>query len=94
MPLNLVWSPLARRRLLEIHDFVARDKPDAAARLATRIVAITQTLREHPHLGRTGHEPGIRELVVGGTPYVVLYRIRQQRVVITTIWHGSQQYRP
>ena len=90
MPVEIVWSPLARARLKEIRAYVARDKPDAAERLATRIVAVVEALRNDPYLGRAGAEPGIRELVIGGTPYIVLYRVRGNRVTITTIWHGAQ----
>jgi plasmid stabilization system protein ParE len=68
----------------------AMDKPDAADRLATRIVAVVENLRNHPHLGRTGAQPGIRELVIGGSPYTVLYRVRGTRVIIGTIWHAAQ----
>jgi toxin ParE1/3/4 len=88
---EIIWSPLALARLQEIRAYVARDKPDAAGRLATRIVAVVEALRNHPRLGRTGTEPGIRELVIGGTPYVVLYRVGRKRVIISTIWHGAQQ---
>ena len=91
MPVEIVWSPLARARLQEIRAYVAQDKPDAAERLATRIVAVVEALKNHPHLGRAGAEPGIRELVIGGTPYIVLYRVRGQRVTINTIWHGAQR---
>ena len=91
MPVEIVWSPLARARLREIHAFVALDKPEAARHLATRIVAVVEVLRVHPHLGRAGAEPGIRELVIGGTPYSILYRVRGQRVIISTIWHGAQE---
>ena len=91
MPVEIIWSPLARTRLQEIRAFVALDKPDAAVRLATRIVAVVETLKTHPHLGRTGAEPGLRELVIGGTPYIVLYRVRGERVTINTIWHGAQR---
>ena len=90
MPLEIVWSPLARARLSEIRAYVALDKPDAAERLATRIVAVVEALRNHPHLGRVGPEPGIRELVIGGTPYSILYRVRDRRVIILTIWHSAQ----
>jgi len=90
VPVEIVWSPQALARLREIRAYVEQDKPDAAARLATRIVAVVEALRNHPRLGRAGTEPGIRELVIGGTPYVVLYRIRGKRVVISTIWHGAQ----
>jgi toxin ParE1/3/4 len=87
---EIVWSLRARARLREIRDYAARDKPDAAARLATRIVALVEALKEHPYLGRVGTEPGVRELVVGGTPYLIFYRVRARRVTITTIWHGAQ----
>ncbi len=87
---EIVWSPLARAPLQEIHAFVALDKPDAAGRLATRIVAIVEVLKTHPRLGRIGSAPGVRELVVAGTPYLILYRVRGNRVTINTIWHGAQ----
>ena len=91
MSVEIVWSPLARARLREIRAFVALDKPGAAERVATRLVAVVEALRNHPHLGRAGAEPGLRELVIGGTPYTVLYRVRGKRVVITTIWHAAQR---
>lgn len=88
--MEIVWSLLARARLIEIRAYVARDKPDSAARLATRIVAVVEALRNHPNLGRVGAEPGIRELVIGGTPYVVSYSVRKSHITISTIWHGAQ----
>jgi toxin ParE1/3/4 len=94
VPVEIVWSPLARARLQEIRAFVAMDKPEAAARLATRIVAVVEALQEHPYLGRVGAKPGIRELVIGGTPYVVLYRVQGRHVTISTIWHGAQRRKP
>jgi toxin ParE1/3/4 len=94
VPVEIVWSPLARTRLQEVRAYVALDKPRAAERLATRLVSVIEALRIHPHLGRAGTEPGVRELVIGGTPYIVLYRVRGKRVVITTIWHAAQRERP
>ena len=91
MPVEIVWSALSRTRLREIRAYVARDKPEAAERLATRIVAMLEALKNQPYLGRVGAEPGIRELVIGGTPYIVLYRVDGRRVVISTIWHGAQR---
>ncbi len=94
MPVELVWSPLARARLREIHAYVAQDNPEAAARLTTRIIALVEALKFRPYLGRAGAEPGIRELVIGGTPYIVLYRVRGKRVTINTVWHGAQRREP
>jgi toxin ParE1/3/4 len=88
---EIVWSPIARTRLREIRVFVALDKPDAAERLVTRIVAMTEVLRRFPLAGRAGASPGLRELPVGGTPYIIVYRVRAGRVVVGTIWHGAQK---
>jgi toxin ParE1/3/4 len=90
VPLEIVWSALARTRLREIRAFVAQEKPEAAELLALRIIAIVEALRNHPYVGRVGIETEIRELVIGGTPYIVLYRVQGRRVVIDTIWHGAQ----
>jgi len=90
VPVEIVWSPLARARLQEIRAYVALDKPDAADRLATRMLAVVETLRTHPYLGRAGAQPGIRELVIGGLPYTVLYRVRGTRIMMGTIWRAAQ----
>jgi plasmid stabilization system protein ParE len=91
VPVEIVWSPVALAGLKEIRAHVARDKPEAAARLATRIVAAVEALREHPYLGRVGAQADIRELVFGRTPYIVHYRVQAERITISTIWHGAQQ---
>jgi addiction module RelE/StbE family toxin len=91
VPVEIVWSALARARLREIRAYVARDKPEAAERLAMRIVAMVEALRSHPYLGRAGAEPGVRELVIGNTPYIVLYRVQGERVIISSIWHAAQR---
>lgn len=85
MSLKVVWNPRARARLREIRAFVAndKDKPDAVARLATRMVAVIEALREHPYLSRAGAEPG--------TPYIVSYWLEGERVTISTIRHGAQR---
>ncbi|MGA7930091.1 MAG: type II toxin-antitoxin system RelE/ParE family toxin [Candidatus Sulfotelmatobacter sp.] len=77
----------------EIRDYVAKDKPDAAARLATRIVSLVEALKEHPYLGRVGTKPEVRELIVGGTSYLIFYRVRSNRVTVATIWQGAQSRR-
>jgi toxin ParE1/3/4 len=89
--MEIVWSRQARRDLREIQSYVARDKPGAAERLATRIVTLVEALRLQSHLGRPGLTPDTRELIVGGTPYIVVYRVRGQRITVAKVWHGAQQ---
>lgn len=90
MPLSIEWSALALSRLQEVYDYVARDKPVAPDRLAVRIVAAVESLRDYPHIGRAG-KGDTRELVIGKTPYVVVYRIERETIRVGTIWHGAQR---
>ena len=90
MSVKVVWSALARRRLREIHEHVARDRPLAAERLAMRIVASVQVLKRYPYVGRSGRDSGTRELVIGKTPYIVAYEVHEAEVRIVMIWHGAQ----
>jgi toxin ParE1/3/4 len=94
VPVEILWSRRAQTRLAEIRSFTARDKPEAAERLALRIVSLVEALRDHPYIGRSSIEPGVRELVIGGTPYVVQYRVLGQHITIVTIWHGAQKQTP
>jgi len=90
-PPEIVWSPLAVARLREIRACIALDNPSAAERLATRIVILVESLRVHPALGHPASEPNLRQLVVGGTPYIIFYRLRRKRILITTIHHSAQR---
>jgi addiction module RelE/StbE family toxin len=90
VPLEVIWSVRARKRLEEIRAYIANAKPEAAQRLSARIVVLVEVLKDFPLLGRMGAEPGVRELIVGGTPYIIFYRVLGKRVTIITIWHGAQ----
>lgn len=89
--LEIVWSPLVTARLREIRAYVALDKPHAAERLAMRIVTLVESLRLHPRLGHSSGQPGLRELTIGGTPYLIFFRLRRNRILISTIHHTAQQ---
>ena len=90
VPIEITWSPLARARLHEIRAYVALENPGAAERLATRIAAVVEALRDYPYLGRP--EPS-RNSRVGYRRDALhrSYRVRGKRVTINTIWHGAQR---
>jgi toxin ParE1/3/4 len=44
------------------------------------------------HIGRPGRVTGTRELVVTGTPYVVPYRVRGERIELIAVFHGRQKW--
>ena len=61
--------------------------------VARRIVAAVERLQAFPESGRIVPErnvPEIREVVVA--PYRVVYRLRQGRVEIATVFRGSRDF--
>jgi addiction module RelE/StbE family toxin len=86
------WTRPALADLEAIGDFVARDNPNAAGRIVSRIVEAVETLRDHSHLGRPGRIAGTRELVIADTPYLVPYRVVDDDVQILAVIHGARRW--
>jgi toxin ParE1/3/4 len=90
--LKSYWSAQASRDADAIWDWIAADDPDAADRIIARFHAAVSTLEEQPRLGRPAHRRGVREFIIGGTPYIVVYRVRASAVEIQRIRHAKQQW--
>ena len=86
------WLDGAQADLVEIEGYIARDNPRAAQALIARIHRRVSMLEDHPRIGRPGRITGTRELVVGGTPYVAAYRLREQVVEIIAVIHGARRW--
>jgi toxin ParE1/3/4 len=89
---TVVWSPRAIGHLAALRDYIARENPGAAARMATTLLAAVDRVAELPNLGRPGRVSGTRELVVPGTRYVIPYRVRGERLEIIAVFHGRQRW--
>jgi len=87
------WLRTAIRNLDDHAEYIARDDAGAAARLVDRVEVAVAGLAQHPGLGRVGRVPLTRELVVPGTPFVVIYRVRRD-VEIIRVLHGAQAWPP
>ena len=90
--MTVVWSPRAVEHLTHLRSYIARDNPKAANRVATALLNAVELLAELPNLGRPGRVAGTRELVVPGTPYVVPYRIRGDRLEVIAVFQGRQKW--
>ena len=86
------WVQTALANLNAEAEFIARDKPSAAAHTVELIVRAVKQLEEFHAIGRAGRVPGTRELVVAGTPYIVPYRIRAGYVEVIRVLHGSRRW--
>ena len=90
--MTIRWLRTAVRNRFEQLDYIAQDDPAAAARMDEEIEHQADLLERSPLIGRNGRVKGTRELVVGRTPYIVVYRVRNKRIEILHLLHGAQQW--
>lgn len=90
--MKIEWLPLAEEDWDSQLAYVAERSPWAAIGMGNAIEAAMQRLAEHPDMGRPGRFKGTRELVIGGTPYVVAYRVEAEAVVIMRLLRCAQRW--
>jgi len=96
--MRLRWTDPAQTDLLEILEYIARDNPAAADRVARRLMSAIEALAEQPRLGRPGRVAGTRELVIPRLPYVAVYRVAEaahstdEEVEVLRVLHGARRW--
>lgn len=90
--MKIRWSHMAVFDLQAIRDYIARDSPTVAHKVANRIKESVNSLGNYPLSGRDGRVPGTRELVIPGTSYIAAYSIRGDEVQIASVLHGKQRW--
>jgi toxin ParE1/3/4 len=76
--------------LLQIYRYLAERNPAAAESLARDIDGKFKNLSRFPFIGRDRSTlaPGIRSIVTH--PYVIFYKVEDERVVIARVLHGRR----
>jgi toxin ParE1/3/4 len=90
--MKVVWSRRAVQHLVALRKYIAKDSEQSAALVATRILDAIDLLQTQPEMGRPGRVVGTRELVIPDTPYLIPYRIRNERLELIAVLHGRQKW--
>lgn len=90
--MRLVWDSFALADRRAIYDYIEPEDPRAAVRIDERLSTAVERLRDFPQSGRPGRVDGTRELVVGGTPYIIAYRVGADHVRLLRVLHGAQRW--
>jgi toxin ParE1/3/4 len=90
--MRLVWTTRARADLVEIYAYIVPDNPSAARRMQAVVRARVAGLAEMASMGRAGRVETTRELVITGTPYVVVYRVATAEVQVLRVLHGARSW--
>ncbi len=86
------WLRRAELDLDQVEAYVAQDNPRAAVKMVLTIIAAVEQLDAFPGMGRAGRVDGTKELVVDGTPYIVPYRKKGERIEVLRVYHSARQW--
>ncbi len=91
MRAKIYWTQRARRDLLEIGDFIARDKPEAAAAWVNWIVNAVERAAVFPSSGRVileSDRTDIREVILDH--YRIVYLLASARITVLTVFENHR----
>jgi toxin ParE1/3/4 len=86
------WTTDAADDLARIVERIREDNPAAAQRVANTIYSGVAALRTFPNRGRIGLVRDTRELVFAPWPYIAVYEIVEDQVLVLRIRHTSQDW--
>jgi plasmid stabilization system protein ParE len=86
---RIVWTDEAVDNLEAIATYISAFNPAAAQRLAARLIAVADSLAEFSERGRDAGA-GKREMTTVW-PYILRYRVENDRVFILRVRHGAQE---
>lgn len=90
--MKIRWVRLALADLEEALDFISKDNPEAARNMVKRVWEAAKLLADHPDAGRKGRVRGTPELIIGGTPFILPYRVKDNAVQILRVLHSSLKW--
>jgi toxin ParE1/3/4 len=89
--LRIRWTLKAQGQIENIESYIAGDNPRAATGVIIDIISSAEQLLHFPNSGRPGRRHGTRELVLAGTPYILVYRIKGMEIQIVNVIHCSMK---
>ncbi len=90
--MQLEWTRPALNDLKSARNYIAADNPGAAEKTAERILEAVEYLLEYPNMGRLGRVLDTRELIISGTPFVIVYRVIVPRIQILRVLHHARKW--
>jgi toxin ParE1/3/4 len=83
------WTGPAIEDLASIFRYIRKDDPAAARHVRMTVATAVAKLSSMEDRGRKGEVPGTRELVFHPWPYIAVYEIMHDEVLILRIRHAS-----
>lgn len=90
--MKFVWTRVALSDFNHAYEWIAEDRVSSAVQIINRIEEVTNALNRYPSMGRRGRVNGTHELVIAGTPFILVYRLKNKRIEVLSFLHTSRQW--
>jgi len=90
--MTVIWFEQAIWDLAEAKEYITLENPQAAQQIVSQIRKKIELLNEQPDIGRLGRVPNTRELIVEHTPFILPYRVRDNKIEILRVLHSSRRW--
>jgi toxin ParE1/3/4 len=88
--MRIRWTPAAAADLQGISDYLKEHHPRYRDPTMRKLYGTIRELKQRPWRGRLGREDGTREILFPPTPYVAVYRVREQTIEVMRVYHAAQ----
>ena len=90
--MRLAWTESALSDLRALRAYIAEHDPEAASKVALAILDGVERLTDFPASGRPGRLPDTRELVIPGSRYLVIYRVKDEALEVLRVLHSARRW--
>lgn len=88
--MRLRYTLPALADLTSILDYIADRSPQGAARIHSRIRAVTDVILRYPMAGAVTDDPTIRRIATAPYPYLIYYETTDAEIIIHAVRHGAR----
>ena len=90
--MKVIWFKRAIQDLRSVQAYITQDNPRAAQETISQIKDKVSLFGEQPGIGRPGRIPNTKELVIDHTPFILPYRVRNNKIEILRVLHTSRKW--
>lgn len=90
--LKIKWTTGTSQNLHQIEKYIAQGNSDAAIDIILKIIKSVELLVDNPAMGKVGRLFDTRELIIGGTPFIVVYRIKSGQIEVLRVLHSAMKW--
>jgi plasmid stabilization system protein ParE len=88
---KLRYSKRALQQIDQALDYIAKQSPQGAAKVAARMTLILTLLQRHPHTGSKTNISGVRRIFLTPYPYLIDYYVGVDEIVVQRFRHIARR---